>query len=307
MEKNAALYDVTQNLASAIFRGAFARFQQKPQEEQASLPQVSPLLTIRGGYAESPAWMMVQVQEFHPEPLTVEKFRVRAVYAAPGLSYAMLELLASEKWLDRRGENYHLTDAGQATLDLLAERRTRILGDYLPLEEDRVTRLESLLRRVIDASLHADDPPGTWCIDHSRNRADDSASNVQKIIQYVSDFNSFRDDAHMAAYGGHGVAGHIWEAFTYVAGGKAADVEALFDAIAYRGFSREDWHAAYADLVARGWLTADGEMHTVTEAGQAVFDEVEAQTDAYFFAPWSVLSNDEYAEVVDLMQAVIKG
>lgn len=303
MQKNSQLYDLTQNAQGAIFRAAFQNYLTSLEEEGKDRPTLPQILQLRGGYAESPGWIMVQVAEFLPEPLTVEKFRRRAVYSAPRLIQGFLELLASEKYLDRIGDDYHVTDAGREVIEAMTLRRTAILTGFEPLPKSDLDRLENLMRRVIDASLQSSDPPGTWCLEHSRNRApSDSTPALIKIARYCADLNAFRDDAHMAAYKPHNVDGRTWEAFNQVHQGNAKTAEDLFELLAYRGFSRKEWSRSLTDLVERGWLQELAGNHTVTDLGMTIFAAVETQTDAFFYAPWDTLSDPEFAELCQLLQ-----
>jgi DNA-binding PadR family transcriptional regulator len=305
MLKDAALYDLTQNAQGMIFQAAFQHFlSSTSEEERARQPEAPLLMQLRRGYAESPHWMMVQAQEFYPEPLTVETFRKRAVYSAPGLVYAILEFLASEKLLDRRGEAYHLTESGLEVVAWIKWRRTQPFASFEPILRVEIERLEALMRRVIDASLHSDDPPGVWCLEHSRRRSPEDGSLVAKIVHYSSDFNAFRDDCHKAAYRPYTVPGHTWEAFSFVDDGKAATAEGLFDQLAYRGFARGDWEESLGDLVNRGWLEISEGQHHSTDKGKAVRNAVEAQTDAYFYAPWDCLSERDFHELWALLQKI---
>ena len=208
MNLNAETYNLLMNVVGSFYP-VMGRV-------RAALPEQPPappaLLTIRGGYAESPAWYMIQAAEFDPEPLTVEKLRVRDIYASPSLALALLEMLASEKWLDRRGADYFLTAAGREVVERLKGRPAQFLADIEPLSADEINQIEARLRRIIDASLAAPTPPGSWCLAHSRRRApaDDSPA-IVKLFHYFSDFNAFRDDAHMAAFMPREPEGYIWE------------------------------------------------------------------------------------------------
>lgn len=76
---NKDTYNLTQTLQGAIFQGAFNTYQASLSEDaKNNQPPPHPLMQIRRGYAESPAWMMIQAKEFDPEPLTVEKLMIRA-------------------------------------------------------------------------------------------------------------------------------------------------------------------------------------------------------------------------------------
>jgi hypothetical protein len=304
MQKNSQLYDLTQNMQAAIFRAAFQNYLISLEEEGRDRPSLPRILQLRGGYAESPAWIMVQVAEFLPEPLTVEKFRRRAVYSAPGLIQGFLELLASEKYLDRIGEEYYVTDTGREVIDMMTLRRTSVLTGFEPLPRSDLDRLENLMSRVIDASLQAGDPPGIWCLEHSRRRApSESSPPMVKIVRYCSDLNAFRDDSHMAAHRPYDVDGRTWEAFSCLNQGTAKTAEELFDQLAYRGFSRTEWAQSLDGLVQRGWLEESSGEHTVTDTGKTIYDAVERQTDAYFYGPWDdALSEAEFDELCQLTQ-----
>lgn len=304
MEKNSDLYNLTQTVPGQIFYAAFmTNLTQEQRDEWTNRP---PIMNLKRGYAESPGWIFVQALEFAPEALTVERFRRRAVYSSQSLTHALLELLTSEQYFDRIGNEYHLTEKGHAEANKTRDFRITAFDGFEPIPADDIEKLVAYTGRIIDGCMKANNPPGTWCIAHSRNRApDDSAPPLAKLIQYSSDFNAFRDDAHMAAFGAHDVHGHVWEAFSYVKSEQAKNASELYEKLAYRGFYTEDWQAALDELQNRDWILKNGENYYLsTDKGKAVADDVEAQTNAYFFAPWDVLSDSEYDELIMLMQKI---
>jgi hypothetical protein len=298
---NSALYDFTQNLQGALWGAALAQ-----DQASAATPAPPPplLLQVRAGYAESPGWFMAQAAEFDPEPLTVERLRVRAIWSAPGLVKALLELMASEQWLDRVGEEYTLTDAGRELLrSRQALRAERFRAARIGVPDADVLRAERLLDRIIVACLNAPTPPGSWCVQYSRRRAPEaSTSTLDKLIHHISDLNAFRDDAHMAAWRAHGVEGYEWETFTHVVRGLANDAKALFTTLAYRGYALHEFRMALGALTQRGWIAAEGQAYQVTEQGRSVHDDAERLTDTYFFAPWSALTEPEQTELHTLLK-----
>jgi helix-turn-helix protein len=297
---DAAFYDLTQEIGGAIF-GAMLAAQARSGE--APDPPTA-LLQVRRGYAESPAWFLVQAGEFAPEPLTVAGLRMRDVYASERIVAALLEMMASEQWLDRdEAGAYHLTEAGRAQAQRLRPRQHTLIAAIEPPAGLQLERLAGLLDRVVEASQASAEPPGAWCLVHSRRRAPAAgAPALVRIFQYVEDINAFRDDAHMAAWRPLGVEGHAWEAFSLVCGGQAGTAARLFEQLAHRGYSRGEYAAALEDLARRGWLERfDTEAYRAAEAGQAVRAEVEQRTDAYFYAPWSCLSGDAIAEAHALL------
>jgi hypothetical protein len=74
----------------------------------------------------------------------------------------------------------------------------------------------------------------------------------------------------------------------------------LYAQLAYRGFYTEDWQAAIDILETHGWIR----QGKVSEAGQVVRKDVEAKTDAYFFASWDALGASELEEMLALMQKI---
>ena len=305
---NKDTYNLTQTVQGAIFQGAFNAYQASLSEDaKNNQPSPHPLMQIKRGYAESPAWMMIQAKEFDPEPLTVEKLVIRATYSAPSLIQAILELLASEGWLDKQGNYYSLTDAGHNILQNMDNRRRAILADYEPLPQNDLERMARLFRRVIDESFVCQGLPSQWCLIYSRRRApDESASVLEHLVQYCGDMNALRDDAHMSAFWKYNVIGYTWEAFTYITNEQAQNAEDLVKQIGYRGFSRQEWHDSLEQLVIRGWLELDNNIYRVTSRGIAIREDVEQQTDQYFYAPWSCLSNGEIEELRELMTRIIE-
>ncbi len=298
---NSELYDLTQNLQGAIYQAGM-------KQMDTPFPTPPPILQLRRGFAESPAWLLVQAQEFDPEPLTVANLRVRAVWSSPSIVRALLDLMASEKWFDRRGYEYYLCDEGRVVIQQQRGRIVSVVEPLIPLlDVDEMARMEGLLRRVVEGSMNPSPQPppriqgggesGTlaassvvspWCLAHSRRRAPgEDAPDLLKIVYYMSDLNAYRDDAHMAAFQPHEIEAYVWEALTLVWQGSAQTADDLFDQLWNRGYAREDCARALAELARRGWLESAGDgRYQLTGQGRAVREAAERLTDEYFYAPW---------------------
>jgi hypothetical protein len=118
-----------------------------------------------------------------------------------------------------------------------------------------------------------------------------------------SDFNAFRDDAHMAAWQSYQLDGYVWEAFALVCDGQANSAATLFEQLAYRGYSCGEYAAALETLTRRSWLEPDATAgaYSVTAAGRAAWVHVERLTDSYFYAPWSCLAEAQIEELRALL------
>lgn len=300
----------TYNLLMATadtFSGAIAKARTRSAEPLPALPAI---LQIRGGYAESPIWYMVQAAEFDPEPLTVATIRVRDTYAADRIVQALLDLLAGEQWLVQRGQAYFLTVRGREMLDAMRIRRQQLLADLQPISKPDLANLECLLWQLIESSLQRMSPSGAWCLAHSRRRAPvDSAAPLAKIYHYFADFNAFRDDAHMAAFQPYEPRGFVWEAFAFVAANQGNSASALLRQLAFRGYTEDEFEQALLILQARGWIAETGEsgIYYATAAGQMVRAEVERRTDQYFYAPWAALKPTEVDTLHTLLAALGAG
>lgn len=295
MQKTAAFYDTLMQGYGPLFSAA------KPQLEAL---QPLPIFQVRRGLAESPGWFMIQAVEFDPEPLTVDGLRVRDIYASESIVHALLELLAGEKWFDRVGYAYHLTKAGREQATTINQRLWEPLSKATPTIKTDVQRLATLMRRTLDASLQSATPSATWCLRYScRRRPPQDAAALVQIYHYLSDYNAFRDDAHMAAWQPLGVQGYQWEAFSLVLAGKAEDADDLFDQLAYRGYARLDYQAALDNLVERGWLVVNEGCYQLTETGRATHQQVETLTDSAFYGPWVCLDETETQELETLLTA----
>jgi len=296
---DSTFYDLTQEVQGAIFQAGY-------NLNAAAAPPANPnpLLQVRRGYAESPGWFFIQAAEFEPEPLSVENLRVRAVWSSPRIVQVLLEMMAGEKWFDRMGDDYFLTDSGREVMAAITERRRKLVHAAIPaLPAHDVERLESFLCRVMDASLNAPQPPNNWSLIHSRHRIPGAdAPALEKIFQYFSDINAYRDDSHMAAFQSHQIEAYIWEAFSLIWSEAVNSAQAIYDQLWYRGYSRTEYAAALDELVRRGWVENSGDSTCqVTKNGRAIRDAAEILTDAYFYAPWKILSAAEAQEINTLL------
>jgi hypothetical protein len=164
---------------------------------------------------------------------------------------------------------------------------TRLLGGERAAAAPEVVELGDLLAeacRVLTAegrplyAGHADLP---WPEDP-----------VTRLWHAATLLREWRGDAHVGVLVRHGLSG--MEALqTHVATGRAF-VEPVAQTM--RGWTDEEWAAGWARLAERG-LVAD---RALTEAGQRLRAELEAETDALSTAPWLHLGPERTARVVAL-------
>jgi hypothetical protein len=103
----------------------------------------------------------------------------------------------------------------------------------------------------------------------------------------------YRGDGHVAALMAEGLDG--CEAHVSLVGTGVVPREAIQP---HRGWSDEEWDAAAARLVQRGWLDAGGRL---TEAGRQVRQAVEERTDRLASRPWEHLGPERTARLQALV------
>jgi hypothetical protein len=118
------------------------------------------------------------------------------------------------------------------------------------------------------------------------------AQPLARLWQATTTLREHRGDGHIAALVTAGLTGR--QAIVLRSG---MDLSREVVQIA-RGWSDEDWDAAAAQVVERGWLTAEGRA---TPAGIEGYQQIEATTDALAAVPWRALGPDATARLADLL------
>ena len=203
-------------------------------------------------------------------------------------------------WLDSGA--YRLSERGRAGLvSSFAAVHAALVG-YEPLPAADLGRLTDLLERVVRACLAAPEPAAKEALLASRrSEPGPQAALGARIDQYLTDLLRFRDDAHQAAWQPLGVGGLAWELLTLIWRGEANTREALQQQLERRGHATADYDQALSDLAGRGWLAEQDEQFRVTDAGRAVREQAEEQTDRLFYGTWNRLSAAEIDQLRELL------
>jgi hypothetical protein len=246
------------------------------------------------------AWhTLLAVPLFATQPVTAELLSVRAPFTHPSTSATRLEELGRTGMLEGApGGGWHISQRGeQVYQDILQAAYAAMASVVTP---PKVERLADMLFQLVQASLDAHEPPGKWCIRLSR-KTDPGAGlgTLARIDQYLSDLNSYRDDAHLAAWQPLGVSGQAWDALSCLWRDEADMLEAIQAKLARRGFSAAEYANALADLAETGWVESSGSLWLITELGAQVRQDAEERTDAYFFAPWQCLVTADLDALAD--------
>jgi DNA-binding MarR family transcriptional regulator len=253
-------------------------------------------------FGEWYGWLMA-ARIFEPDPVSAPRLHLRAAYTSParlqeylikGVDLGLLEPVGA-------GE-YRLTERGHAAIRRLIETAYGAMASLRPMDDDAAQRLVALLYHMIQAILAAPEPPGKWCLRTARHYdPGPGAPAMVRLDQYLSDLDAYRDDARLAAWHPYQTSGQVWETLTVLWRSGPLTLEELHGKLERRGYSREAYAEAAAELAARGWLAQDGNAYVLTAEGRALRDEAEATTDRYFYSPWACLNEAETAELRELL------
>ncbi len=243
---------------------------------------------------------------FEPAPITIERLRVRAPYASPKLFAERLANIAAAGFLrpvDRDG--YLLTEKGNQAIKMAIQVIYGRLAQWNPLPAKNAARLAALLWKIVEASLAAPEPPGHWCIAHSRKMDPGlGAADMILIDQFLSDLAAYRDDAHLASWQGCGIDGAAWNALTCLWRESPLTLDDITSRLMRRGYDKNDYAARLEELVREGWVGHTGEVFSILPPGYEVRQAAESKTDEYFYGPWECLSDSELRETESLLNII---
>lgn len=160
----------------------------------------------------------------------------------------------------------------QAARFATAERALQRVG--VKLTDEQIAEARSLIDPVVAGADHA----GKALAAGNASVAL-PADPLTALWQQVTVVREWRGDAHLVVL----AANHLGPCVCNVIQSATGRVPTAL-ARATRQWNDEEWAAATARLVARGWLNADG---TVTDAGTAAREQIEVETDEHCAALWA--------------------
>lgn len=279
-----------------------ALWQRAREAWEAIYPHYRPVVD-RLNAEYGPAWgILLAALTFEPETTSPERLQVRIPYTAAALYRARLEELAEKGHLVEVGSGeYRLTETSRQVLLRAVEEMRDRMAQADPLPPADASRLAGLLGRLVRSALETPPPPEPWSIRLSWKLMPPEVPPLPYIEQAISCLNAYRDDAHLAAWRPSGVSAPALEALTLLWRGQADSLGTLSARLAHRGHSPRDYAEALAELRSRGWLEGPDKAPRLTAAGCAFREQVESDTDRYFFAPWSCLEVPEQEELDRLL------
>jgi len=248
-------------------------------------------------------FLLLTAKRLEPDPISVARLSARGPYNNPTVYDTFLTEVAEAGFIAPRKKNggYELTEKGRTALQELNHTFYTKLGELSPLPEENLIQIESLLGKVSQACLDAEEPANKPHISTIRRaHPDQEYGPLAKIDQHLDDLHGFRDDAHIAAWEPYEVSGYVWETLTLLWRDEAHTAKELAER-PFRGYSEETYTGAFTTLISRGWAEETDNGYRITEKGRAVRQQAEEKTNAYFFAPWACLSAAEKIQLHNLL------
>jgi len=238
---------------------------------------------------------------FEPETITPNRLRVRNPYTAAEFYLKELEAVAGAGFfVEAPQTEFSLTPSALAgTLRLIADGRA-LMAQADPLPPADSSHLAALSGRLARAALETPPMPENWSIRLSFRIMPEAEPPLPYFEQIVSCLHAYRDDAHLAAWKPGGLDAPTLETLTLLWCGEADSLEAVCEKLKGRGHPPQVYAGALAELRKRGFLKGPDSGPRLTESGKSFREKIEQDTDRYFFAPWSCLTDAEKVELAGL-------
>jgi hypothetical protein len=252
--------------------------------------------------------MLLAAQTFEPEYTSPAHLLVRGPYTSAEQYITRLNDAAAKGYLEEvsPGE-FRLTEKGKdGVREFIWEARS-MMEKADPLNQDASRELAFLYGHLVKECLATPPPPNTWSIQLSYQLMPIPEPPLPFIEQAISCLYAYRDDAHLAAWRSSNLSATAFEVLTYLWRAEADSLDDLLDLLAFRGHSEEVYLDALAELRERKFIAGGRSKLRVTPEGRGFRNQVEMDTDIYFYAPWSCLSSKEKDRMEGLLVRLWEG
>lgn len=243
--------------------------------------------------------------EFGADTFSRREFQKRDPFTNPLLFDKMFVNLHFKGWIEPLPDDrYRVTEeAHEAVRKIVKAGEDQLIsfGSYTGLP---LPRLPLLLKQIVRANESAPEPPEKWAIHHRLRIAGDGSPPILQVREHLMDILAYRDDSHISAAHPHfGRAGIIWIVLSVLCSRKTVTAEQLAEILSFRGYETSQYEVALQAAAQIGWAqeTVVPNTYAITQMGSDLHSAVDQLTNEYFYAPWSVLIQDELNEFHDLL------
>ena len=239
------------------------------------------------------------------ERFSIQDFQRRDPFSNPEQFERLFVRLHLKGWIEPMSDgSFQVTEKARATARNLIQAGDVQLSDFSSMPAPELKRLLTLLKQIVMECCVAPEPPGKWAILKRFRVANRHYPPIMQIREYLMDLYAYRDDAHLSASRPYfNDAGIVWLVLSSLETGEAVNAEQMAEKMAFRGYALEDYEIAMQAALELGW--AQPETHPgkfcLTREGKQLRQQAERDTNEYFYAPWSVLRQEEIEELHQLL------
>jgi len=200
-------------------------------------------------------------------------------------------------------DRYQVSPEAQVAVKQIVRAGDAELAQFDLMPETELIQLANLLKQIWTAIAEAPEPPEKWAVATRFHTANADSPTIVLVREFFMDLFAYRDDSHLSAARPHfGQAGIVWDVLSAIANSNAVNAEQMAERMTFRGYEVNDYEVAIQAAIEIGWVEA-AEMSTfhLTAKGREIREQVEHQTDEYFYRPWSVLTDEELDELYNLL------
>jgi helix-turn-helix protein len=239
------------------------------------------------------------------ERFSIQDFQRRDPYSNPEQFERLFVRLNVKGWIEPlRDGSFRVTEKARETARFLIQAGDVQLSDFASMNDQDLKRLLALLKQIVLESCLSPEPPGKWGILKRFRVADEQYPPIMQIREYLMDLFAYRDDSHLSASRPYfNEAGIVWIVLGALWKGEAVNAGQMAEKMAFRGYDVEEYEIAIQAAMELGWVEQADRQDTfrLTEQGRKLREQAEQDTNEYFFAPWSVLTQAEIDELHELL------
>jgi predicted transcriptional regulator len=266
-------------------------------------------LYVRSSGAGNRQWgILLAALTFEPEEITPAHLMVRGPYTNAEEYLTRLRKCSDNGFLQEvePGE-FRLTEKGREFIQQYINLARQAMVEADPLIPEDSNRLAELFSRLVENSLTNKPPPKTWSIALSFKLLPEKIPPMPFIEQSISCLYAYRDDCHLAAWQHTGLTATSMDVLTLIWKKETKSISDLMLKLSQRGHSEDVYSNAVVGLRQLGFISGTRNSLRLSTTGQVFRDQIEQETDRYFYRPWTCLNRVEIEEMSNLSTRLLDG
>lgn len=243
-----------------------------------------------------------------PEEISPAYLMVRSPYTSADHYLGRLEAATIAGYMTEVAQGkFRLSDRGHSKVEQFMRAARQAMAEVDPLTEEKSQRLASLLARLVENCLRLPSPPNKWSLKRSYALMPAMEPCLPHVEQSFTCLAAYRNDSHLGAWRESGLTATALEALTLLWRDEVRSLGEIVEELEHRGHPWQIYSDALLELRDRGYVRGDRDDLRLTDDGQEFRQQVEQETDQYFYAPWDCLEPPEKSELGELLHELQEG